>query len=169
MEILNIALVNCENQFYCLSVPTRWHLSFSPPLVASLIPISTSSFIVFYGYGVYTGYPISFNCIFLSWHFYLRSSLKHNTYNTHTHTKLLRIKGYYQKMKTQAIEWKKLFANQTSDKGPVPECTGFVYSEWEQLVIAIGSFCGWREGWTRSLGLTDANYYTQNEWITFYL
>ena len=24
IEILNIALVNCENQFYCLSVPTRW-------------------------------------------------------------------------------------------------------------------------------------------------
>ena len=45
-------------------------------------------------------------------------------------------------MKTQAIEWKNLVANQTSDKGPVPECTGFVYSEGEQLVIAIGSFCG---------------------------
>ena len=24
MEIFNIALVNCENQLYCLSVPTRW-------------------------------------------------------------------------------------------------------------------------------------------------
>ena len=24
MEILDIALVNCDNQVYCLSVPTRW-------------------------------------------------------------------------------------------------------------------------------------------------
>ena len=65
--------------------------SFSPPLAASLIPISISSLIVFYGYEVYTGHPISSSYIFLLWHFCLRSSLKHNIY---THTKKNNINNF---------------------------------------------------------------------------
>ena len=174
MEIFNIALVNCENQLYCLSVPTRWPTDL---LLTSSCGFFNSNFYFFlhsflrvwnifrtpYLFQLYI-----FIMTFLSKEFIKAQYLYTHTHtHTHTHTQLLRIKGYYQKMKTQAIEWKNLFANHTSDKGPVPECTGFVYSEWEQLVIAIGSFCGWREGWTRSLGLTDANCYSTGNYIPY--